>query len=96
MKQICMRQLEEQAPHRPDGYLEDILAAGRIEGEWLMLSDETYAALCEKYRRPGLGDRVAQIAKPIARALDTVIGTDLEHCQSCAERQKWLNERFPG
>lgn len=96
MKQICLRQLAESASRRPQGYMESVLALGTVDGEWLLLSDEAYTALCEQYRRPGLGDRVAQIAKPIARALDAVLDTDLEHCQTCEARQKWLNEHFPG
>ena len=41
--------------------------------------------------RPGLGDLVAAIAQPIARAIDNVAGTDLQHCQACAQRKGWLN-----
>lgn len=44
----------------------------------------------------GLGETVAFLAKPIARALDAVLGTDLENCQPCEERRQDWNERFPG
>ena len=43
----------------------------------------------------GLGDAIALIAKPIARALDRVAGTKLEHCQPCARRQAKLNRLLP-
>ena len=46
-----------------------------------------------KYR--GAGDIVAAVAKPIAKAIDTIAGTDLEHCQSCEERRKALNAWMP-
>lgn len=43
----------------------------------------------------GLGDLVAKVAKPIARAIDAVAGTDMANCGGCAERQKKLNQAFP-
>lgn len=46
-------------------------------------------------RLTGLGDAIARIAKPIARALDRVAGTNLENCKPCAKRQAKLNQAFP-
>lgn len=43
----------------------------------------------------GLGDIVERIAKPIARTIDKVAGTDIEHCSACARRRALLNEKFP-
>lgn len=40
---------------------------------------------------PGLGDRFAAIAQPIARAIDGVLGTDIEHCGGCQKRKEFLN-----
>lgn len=54
-----------------------------------MVTEEEFAAM--ERRSMGLGDLVAAVAKPIARAIDAVAGTDLEHCQGCAKRQAWLN-----
>ena len=45
-----------------------------------------------KYR--GLGDVVEAVAKPIARMIDRVAGTDIEHCPGCARRRETLNKRF--
>ena len=42
----------------------------------------------------GAGDVLAKVLKPIARTIDRMAGTDLEHCQECAARQKMLNEMF--
>jgi len=39
----------------------------------------------------GLGDAVASLAQPIARAIDRIAGTDIEHCASCAKRRATLN-----
>lgn len=43
----------------------------------------------------GLGDAVARVAQPIARALDAVLGTKITGCGGCAERQRKLNELMP-
>lgn len=40
----------------------------------------------------GLGDRVAAVAQPIARALDKFLGTDIQHCGSCEKRRQMLNK----
>ena len=40
---------------------------------------------------PGLGDIVAAVAQPIARAFDRLAGTDLTNCQGCARRKEALN-----
>ena len=42
-------------------------------------------------KRRGLGDLVAVVAQPIARAIDRVAGTDIEHCAGCARRRAVLN-----
>lgn len=39
-----------------------------------------------------LGDAVATFAQPIARGIDAVLGTDLQHCAGCAGRQQRLNQ----
>lgn len=43
----------------------------------------------------GLGDVVAIFAKPIARVIDGVLGTNLEHCAGCAQRQEDWNQAVP-
>lgn len=45
-----------------------------------------------KYR--GLGDVVEAVAKPVARIIDRVTGSDLAHCPGCARRRDMLNRRF--
>ena len=47
----------------------------------------------KKYR--GLGDVVEAAAKPIARAIDRVAGTDIQHCGGCGARRDSLNKIFP-
>lgn len=38
------------AKRRPPGYYEDVLSHGAVEGDTVVLSDESYRRLCEKYR----------------------------------------------
>ena len=42
-------------------------------------------------KRLRLGDAVAVVAQPIAKVIDKLIGTDIQHCESCADRKKRLN-----
>ena len=39
----------------------------------------------------GLGDAVALVAQPIAKAIDAVAGTNLKECGGCAKRRAALN-----
>jgi hypothetical protein len=39
----------------------------------------------------GLGDKLASVAQPIARAVDKVAGTKIAGCEGCAEMRKRLN-----
>ncbi|MBI5770848.1 MAG: hypothetical protein HZA93_23930 [Verrucomicrobia bacterium] len=43
----------------------------------------------------GLGDVVASVAQPIARAIDAVAGTNLKGCGGCAGRKARLNQAVP-
>lgn len=80
------------------GYLEDVLSRGTTDGAWLELPNADYFALKEKYNPPkliGLGDVVAMVAQPVARAIDRVAGTNIEHCSGCAKRRAALNAAVP-
>lgn len=43
----------------------------------------------------GLGDRVEQIAQPIAKIIDRAVGTNIQGCGGCKKRKDWLNKNFP-
>lgn len=51
MKFVALKRLEEQAKHKPIGYLQACLAAGKLEGDAVVFSDEAYSALSAKYWR---------------------------------------------
>ncbi len=38
-----------------------------------------------------LGDKVAAVAQPIAKAIDRVAGTDIQNCGGCKQRKEALN-----
>lgn len=37
------------------------------------------------------GDRVASVAQPIAKAIDKITGSNIQHCKSCKKRREYLN-----
>lgn len=43
----------------------------------------------------GLGDVVAIIAQPIAKAIDRVAGTNIRRCRACRRRRGKMNQLFP-
>lgn len=50
-----------------------------------------YMICPEGETRPGLGDRVASIAQPIAKGIDAILGTNIANCGGCAKRKNLLN-----
>lgn len=43
----------------------------------------------------GLGDVVAAVAQPIARAIDAALGTKISGCGGCKKRRETLNAKVP-
>lgn len=83
--------LDEITQHR-----DEVIALGKVSGDWLIIPDERRKEYEETFRRiRGLGDAVEVFAKPIARAIDSLAGTSLENCGSCAERRDKLNRIAP-
>lgn len=92
---IYLASLHSEALQKPPGYLADVVAHGHVAGDIIWLSPADYESLRLKYSPAGLGDQVARLAKPIARALDATLGTNLASCPSCDDRQAALNHLFP-
>lgn len=78
---------------RPEMY-DDYVSQGKIEGNELVVTEAVRQAMRKKYRLRGAGDLVAIPAKPIARGIDALIGTNLVNCGGCAKRQADWNEKF--
>jgi hypothetical protein len=89
------RLVEERAAQRPPGYLEAVLAAGSRHGDLITLDLKAYHDLCEKYSPRGVGDLIAKVAQPVARAIDAFLGTNIQNCDGCLDRQNKLNEILP-
>ena len=94
---IILAELREAAKVKADGYLEECLAAGTVQDGLLKISEADYLRIRQRYS--GLGDAVAVVAKPIARALARVGLTRFMNCGKasqvltpCQKRQKALNE----
>ena len=96
---IPLSALERAAKIRPAGWLATVKAAGTLRGPQLELTPDAYQRLVADYGAltglRGLGDVVALGAKPMARAVDRVFGTDLAHCGACQERQRRWNAAVP-
>ena len=49
MIRVALSEIERVAPERPDGYLEEIMAAGELEEGYVVLKDNAYDALLKKF-----------------------------------------------
>lgn len=95
MMPISLASLQATAASRPPGYLADVISRGSVRDGFVWITSADYEFLRLKYSPAGLGDQVARVAKPVARMIDSAIGTDLQNCQGCADRQAALNRLFP-
>jgi hypothetical protein len=98
---IHVKMLAPLRPLRPDGYVDALEAAGHVVGDYLEVPLSAWEAAgksylgCPKATGKGLGDRVEQMAKPIAKLL----GLDCLDAQGrlrvdsgCAKRRDRLND----
>lgn len=91
MRRFNRLQLAARAKTRTTGFIEAVLAAARpVNDTTYEISDEAYLAILTKHT-PGLGDVVASVAQPVARAIDAILGTNVAGCAKCKARQEWLN-----
>lgn len=50
-------------------------------------------SLLESVAKRQFGDVVAIVAQPIARKIDRVMGTRIQHCGGCQQRREAMNEK---
>jgi hypothetical protein len=50
MIKLALSQIEANKVNRPDGYFEDVVSNGTIAGECLILEEDVFVALANKYR----------------------------------------------
>ena len=60
MRRILLEHIRLVHP-RPEGYYEDVISRGRIDGEVVFIEERDYQELRAKYK----GGRIAQVIKPL-------------------------------
>ena len=79
----------------PASIRERLAAAGTTSAAGLDIAVSDFMAITKPKQFSGLGDAVAAVANPIAKAIDAVAGTQIQGCASCAGRQSAWNELLP-
>jgi hypothetical protein len=101
---ILIKAIEQNSKNRPEGYYEDVISHGVVQGEFLEIDTNSYNELLNKYRITpnnysgsikGLGDLVSIPAQAIAKGLDKVFHSNIAGCGGCKKRQEWLNNKVP-
>lgn len=91
---LSIQSIKDSESDNREGCVDEWLKSGVADGDTLTISPQEYRRLRTKYNGRNFGDMVALVAKPIARIIDGAFGTDLQNCESCAERQQRLNSMF--
>lgn len=94
---LTLAQIKSASVTRGPGFGEAVITASLVDGDHYLVDDAAWHDLTRIHAvRPfGLGDAVAVVAEPIARALDATIGTKLVGCGGCARRRDALNRLVP-
>jgi hypothetical protein len=50
MVKLALIQIEKNKTKRPNGYYEDVVSSGKVEGEHLILENDVFVTLANKYR----------------------------------------------
>ena len=79
---------------------ETVLSRGGVfKDGWYEMPDEKHKEMMREFsaksRQFGLGDAVSAIAQPIAKAIDSVAGTNIQQCGGCQQRKEALNKLVP-
>src|ERR1035437_6655146 len=86
---ILIKAIEQNSKNRPEGYYEDVISHGVVQGEFLEIDTNSYNELLNKYRITpnnysgsikGLGDLVSIPAQAIAKGLDKVFHSNIAGC----------------
>src|SRR6266404_3961971 len=96
---ITLAAVWRSARWRAPGYLDAVLENSTQDGDTLVIAPEAYDRLKNGWpEQPGirgLGDVVKVVLKPLVKASDSLLGTDLQNCPGCEDRRQALNDRFP-
>lgn len=91
---IPLQHIYERAKDRPPGYVEDVLGAGVVEGDAVVLTDDAYAHLVAKYNPPSVlamaGSAVMAAGKWAAAGLPEASQEQLAKRQAeCRACDRW-------
>lgn len=92
---------ERYASFCPPGWRKEVLSGSDVSENAVAVPDQVWNPLRCKYWNEcpqasfGLGDAVALVAQPIAKAIDAVAGTNIKQCGGCAKRREALNALVP-
>jgi len=105
MPEIPLSAIHARARERPPGYVEDVLAAGELDGDVLRIDDGPYMELIERYQlwdldQPSIGDMLVDFAQATARFVAAgcpIVTPDqfravLDTCETCRDpdgRPRW-------
>lgn len=86
---IKLTELETAAATKPEGYYDDVMSKGTVDGEYLIISIENYTALVKKYspnkiidvpestccnkKLPGVKQQMANVAKSLGQTVKAIV-----------------------
>lgn len=93
---IHVSDLQKASTHRPPGYLQEVMESGVVEGEHLLVEDEKYQALCQKFSPvPARQDKSAvTITRPgalLSILIRQLTGQTSAGCAPCSARAKQMD-----
>ena len=77
------------------------MTAGTVDNGFLSIDHDKLEEIVRRFTpervKPvkGLGDLIYKVANPIAKAIDSVAGTNVQGCGGCAKRREKLNQLMP-
>jgi len=66
---ISVAHLKAVAKGKPSGYVEDVIAHGKVEGNTLFVQDADYVTLQKKYALPSLKTQIKNVFSATGKAL---------------------------
>lgn len=111
MLKVLYSEIEKRAVSRPQGYLEDVLSHGKIDGDHVVFDSENYNKLIVKYRKikiikePKETPSLAEMATNFAKAFSNwasegfpIVSKQIfdERMEICSKCQFWSDDARGG
>jgi len=101
MVKVSLQHIDKCKATRPSGYVDALMGAGTVDNGFLSIDHDKLEEIVRRFTpervKPvkGLGDLIYKVANPIAKAIDSVAGTNVQGCGGCAKRREKLNQLMP-